>query len=192
MKFIIMIAPLLLASFVTLSPLTNEQYVLDKKESVVTWKGSMQFSPNGHVGYVYISNGDLTIDNGRLVAGTVEVDMTTLADEKYGSDNELINHLKSADFFDVKKFPTATFVITKVDNGLTVTGDLTIKGITHAVTFPVKIAVSEGVASANAKVTIDRTKWDVRYNSGKFFDNLADETISDDIELDMKVVARKK
>lgn len=192
MKFIIMIAPLLLASFVTLSPLTNEQYVLDKKESVVTWKGSMQFSPNGHVGYVYISNGDLTIDNGRLVAGTVEVDMTTLADEKYGSDNELINHLKSADFFDVKKFPTATFVITKVDNGLTVTGDLTIKGITHAVTFLVKIAVSEGVASANGKVTIDRTKWDVRYNSGKFFDNLADETISDDIELDMKVVARKK
>ncbi len=68
---------------------------------------------------------------------------------------------------------------------------MTIKGITHDVTFPVKLEEVNGVIHANGKVTIDRTKWDVRYGSGKFFDNLADDTISDNIEFEMKIVAKK-
>ena len=173
------------------------KYVVDKKESVVTWKGSMQFVPqNAHVGYAYIFAGNLMVEKGQLVGGTVVVDMNTIADKDHGSDNDLVNHLKSPDFFDVKKFPLSTFTITTVApaNGenVNVTGNLTIKGITHVVTFPAKIEVNTGVINATGKVIIDRTKWDVRYNSGKFFDNLADETISDNIELDLKIVARNK
>ena len=185
------------ATLVSLRHAADEKYVLDTKESVVTWKGSMHFVPqNAHVGYAYLSNGELMIEKDQLVGGTVEVDMNTLADKEHGSDNDLIYHLKSPDFFDVKKFPTSTFTITKVesanDGNIKVTGDLVIKRITHAVTFPAKTEVNAGVFSANGKMTIDRTKWDIRYGSGKFFDNLKDETISDDIELDLKVVARKK
>src|SRR5687767_2922133 len=90
-------------------------YVIDKKESVVTWKCSMVFADKGgHTGYVSISKGELMIEKGQLVGGAVEVDMNTVADEQHGSDNNLIEHLKSADFFEVKKFPTSAFAITKV------------------------------------------------------------------------------
>ena len=149
----------------------------------------------GHYGYVSLSKGHLMIEKGQLVGGAVEVDMNTIADELHASNNNLINHLKDPDFFDVKKFPISTFVITKVApaaGGKTdVTGHLTIKGITHEVTFPAKVDVKGRTVTANGKVTIDRAKWDVRYKSGKFYDNLADEAISDDIEFDMMVVAKR-
>jgi polyisoprenoid-binding protein YceI len=184
------------ASFASSKHIGNEKYVIDKKESMVTWKGSKLFaSDQEHTGNVHISKGELMIENGQLVGGTVVVDMNTISDKDDGSENDLINHLKSPDFFDVKKFPTAAFAITRVAsaNGadINVTGNLTIKGITHAVTFPAKMEVKGGIVYANSKLIIDRTKWDVRYNSGKFYDNLADETISDDIEFQMKIVARK-
>jgi polyisoprenoid-binding protein YceI len=184
------------ARFVSSNSIPNEKYVIDKKESVVTWKGSMLLAGKGeHIGYVSISKGELMIEKNQLVGGTVEIDMSTITDKIHGSDNSLIDHLKDPDFFDVKKFPISTFAITKVaagtDSTIEVTGDLTIKGITHAVTFPAKIEVKNGIVTANGKVIIDRTRWDVRYGSGKFYYNLADKAISDDIEFDMKIVAKK-
>jgi polyisoprenoid-binding protein YceI len=183
-------------SFVSVKHVVNEKYGIDKKESVVTWKGSNLLAPaQAHTGYAYISKGELMIEKSHLVGGAVEVDMNTIADKDRGNENDLVQHLKSPDFFDVKKFPVSIFVITKVaptnSENVNITGNLTIKGITHAVTFPAKIEVKSGIVSANGKVIIDRTKWDVRYNSGKFYDNLADKAISDDIEFDMKIVAKK-
>lgn len=177
-------------------PVASEKYRIDKKASVVIWKGSKVFAPEqAHVGHVFISTGELMVEKGQLVGGTVEIDMNTITDPVHGSDNNLINHLKDPDFFDVKKFPASTFAITRVapaDGGnINITGNLTIKGITHAVTFPAKVEVKGAVVNANGKLTIDRTKWDVRYNSGKFYDNLADKAISDDIEFEMKIVAKK-
>jgi len=186
----------LTASYSTIRLGAGEKYVIDKKESILTWKCSMVLAlKGGHTGLVNISQGELLIDKDRLAGGIVEVDMNSIADEKHGSDNDLIRHLKSPDFFDAKIFPVTTFVITNVaradGENITVTGDLTIKGITHAVTFPAKIEVRDGAVNANGKLTIDRTRWDVRYNSGKFFANLADEAISDSIEFDVKIVAKK-
>jgi polyisoprenoid-binding protein YceI len=172
----------------------NEKYVvIDTKESVVAWTGS---SVHGkHEGYIYISKGELMIENGQLMGGTVEVDMNTIEDGSHRSDNGLINHLKGPDFFDVKKFPFSKIAITRVEStnneNKTVTGNLTIKGITHPVTFPTRIEVKSGIVQANGKLVIDRTNWDVRYNSGKFYDNLADKTISDSIEFQIKIVAMK-
>lgn len=174
---------------------TGQKYVVDKKESVITYKGSMALASKGsHTGYVYLSKGELIIDNGRLAGGTIEVDMNSIADIDHGSNNELVRHFKSPDFFDVAKFPYAVFAITRAvpaTGGMTdVTGNLTVKGITHAVTFPAKIEVKNGVVYADGKLTIDRTRWNVRYNSGKFFYDLAGEIISDDIEFDIKIVAQ--
>ena len=184
------------ASLVSLSHNTSEKYIVDKKESVVTWKGSMLLTPaNAHTGYVYISRGELMVEGSKPVGGTVEVDMNTLADKEHGGENDLINHLKSDDFFDVKKFPVAAFFITNVvpmdGSTINVTGNLTIKGITHPVTFPAKTEVKNGIVTAIGKLSIDRTIWDIRYKSGKFFANLADEAISDYIELEMKIIAKK-
>jgi len=172
----------------------NEKYfIIDTKETVVAWKGSSV--EGAHTGYVYISKGELMIENGQLMGGTVEVDMSTIEGDDHRSDNNLIKHLKDPDFFDVKKFPFSTIAITRVEStnneNKTVTGNLTIKGITHPITFPARIEVKSGIVKANGKLVIDRTKWDVRYNSGKFYDNLADKTISDSIEFNIKIVAKK-
>jgi polyisoprenoid-binding protein YceI len=123
------------------------------------------------------------IENGQLVGGTVEVDMSTIEGDDHRSDNNLIKHLKDADFFDVTRFPLSTIAITRVestnDENKKVTGNLTIKGITHPVTFPVKMEMKDGIVKASGKLVIDRTLWDVRYKSGKFFDNLKDQAIAD-------------
>lgn len=172
----------------------NEKYLaIDTKESVVTWKGSNSFG--SHEGYVYISKGELMIETGQLVGGTVEVDMSTIEDENHKNDNNLIEHLKAPDFFDVKIFPFSRIVITRVASinaeDKEITGSLTIKGITNSVTFPAKMEVKDGIVKANGKLVIDRTKWNVRYNSGKFFDNLKDQAIADDIEFNIKIVTKK-
>lgn len=173
----------------------GQKYSIDIKESVVAWKGSMLIGSNSHTGYVYISKGELMIENGQLVGGTAEVNMNTIVDDRYRSDNNLIEHLKSPDFFDVEKFPTSSIIITKVESTNTenkkVSGNLTIKGITHPVTFPAKINVEDGIVKMNGKLVIDRTQWNVKYNSGKFYDILADETLSDDIEFHINIVASK-
>jgi len=172
----------------------DEKYVvIDTKESVVTWKGSNSFGP--HRGYVYISKGELMIENGQLMGGVVEVEMSTIEDESHRSDNNLIKHLKDSDFFDVKKFPFSTIAISSVASinveDKEITGNLTIKGITHPVTFPVKMEMKDGIVKSSGKLVIDRTLWDVRYKSGKLFDNLKDQAIADSIEFNIKIVAKK-
>lgn len=174
----------------------DEKYrAVDTMQSVVAWKGSMQIGPNYHRGNVYLSQGELMVENGQLTGGTVEVNMGTIEDEKHGSDNNLIKHLKDPDFFDVKKFPFSTIVISKVepidDTHKKITANLTIKNITQPVSFPAEVEIKDGIVKAHGKLVIDRTKWDVRYKSGKFYDLLADQTMSDSIEFDMKVVAKK-
>jgi polyisoprenoid-binding protein YceI len=71
-----------------------------------------------------------------------------------------------------------------------ITGDLTIKGVTRPVTLPAKMKVKDGILKANGKLIIDRTDWGIRYKSGKFYDIVADEIVSDDIEFHMNIVAK--
>lgn len=175
----------------------DEKYaVIDKKETVVIWKGSMQIGSDSHTGFVSISKGELLSEKGELTGGTIEVDMNTIEDETHRSDNNLIKHLKDPDFFDVQKFPLSTIVITEVESIDAVTkkviGNLTIKGITHPVSFPAKVEIKDGIVKANGKLVIDRTLWGIRYNSGKFFDNLKDQAIADSIEFNIKIVAKNK
>ena len=135
------------------------------------------------------------IENGQLMGGTVEIDMSTIEGEDHRSDNNLINHLKDPDFFDVKKFPISVIAITRVESidgeNKKVTGNLTIKGMTHSVTFLAKMNVKSGIVKASGKIFVDRTLWDIRYRSGKFFDNLKDQAISDNIEFNVEIVAKK-
>ena len=174
----------------------GEKYMIDMKESVLTWEGSMVFGfEEEHVGYVHLSKGELMIEKDQLVGGIFEIDMNTIEYKDKEDKNTPIKHLKSPDYFDVEKFPISTFSITKVAyavrGNIKVTGDLTIKGITNPVTFPAKIEVKDGIVKANGKLVIDRTQWGIRYRSGKFYDNLADQAVSDNIEILMKIVAKK-
>ncbi|UEG51846.1 YceI family protein [Mucilaginibacter daejeonensis] len=175
----------------------DEKYLqIDTNASVVTWKGSSLNGLNTQSGYVHISKGELMVNNGQPVGGTVEIDMNTIADKKHGRDNKLVNHLKDPDFFEVEKYPFATIVLTEVaqlsDERKNVTGNLTIKGITHQVNFPAKIVSKDSIIEANARLVIDRTKWNVRYKSAKFYKLLANQTMSDSIEFQMKILTVRK
>lgn len=174
----------------------NEKYFkIDTKESVVVWKGASLMGSNSHTGYIYISKGELRIENNQLMGGVVEVDMNTIEDKNHAKNNNLVNHLKNLDFFEVEKFPFSTIEINKVSpaNGehKQIIANLTIKGITHTVSFPAKTEIKDGIARANGKLVIDRAKWNVRYKSAKFYDLVSNQVISDSIEFEMKIVAKK-
>jgi len=116
----------------------------------------------------------------------------------YGDKNDTntpIQHLQSADYFDVKRFPFASIEIAEVDslgaNTVQITGYLNIKSVTHLVSFPATIDIKNGILNASAKLTIDRTNWGINYRSGKFYEKFADQIVSDEIEFDIKIVAKQ-
>lgn len=196
---------------------SQKKYIIDTKQSAVVWKGSSllgvwegsKFLGDGsNTGDVDILKGELLVENRHIVGGSVEVDMTTI--ENF-VDQRSLNKLPP--FFDVKKYPVSKFSITKVetwnnintkvpkdgsvrvnDGNIKVTGNLTIEGITKAVTFPAKMYFKDGMDGTiemNGSLVIDRTKWGINYGSEKHYNQSVDGVISDEVKLFMKILAKK-
>ncbi len=173
---------------------------VDPSRSTLNWTAKKVGGE--HSGTVKIASGTLEVKSNRLVGGTFAMDMTTITDTDItneGMNAKLTNHLKSEDFFSVEKHPKSTFVLTKVapiakaqagQPNYTVTGNLTIKGITHPVTFPAIVKLSGDNAEATAKFDIDRTKWDIKYRAA-IIGTAADKIIDDNFTVDLKIVAGK-
>lgn len=162
-------------------------------DSVISWKGYKVLG--SHEGTISLKNGNLQMQDGALTGGSFEIDMTTIncTDLEGEYAGKLEGHLKSADFFGVEKYPTATFNITNVVSRGTagaykITGELTIKETTKPVRFNVQITEENGQQIATGEVQIDRSDFDVRYGSGSFFDNLGDNTIYDEFDLGIRLV----
>lgn len=166
---------------------------VDTNASVINWKG---YKVTGsHTGTIKINAGNLQMEDGQLVGGSFTIDMKTIncTDMEGEYKGKLEGHLKSADFFGVEKYPTATFKITNVVSRGTpgaykITGDLTIKETTKPVRFNVNIAEEDGKQIATGDVQIDRSDFDIRYGSGSFFDSLGDKTIYDEFDLSVRLV----
>ncbi|HEY8280627.1 MAG TPA: YceI family protein [Bdellovibrionota bacterium] len=173
----------------------GDTFKVSTADSVAKWEGKK--IGGAHQGELKFKGGELMVDKGALVGGKVEIDMTSLkntdlTDGEYNA--KLVNHLKSDDFFSVEKHPTATLKITKVEKkgGKTmVTGDLTIKGMTHPVTFPAEVSVDKGQVKAKGEMTVDRTLYDIRFRSAKFFENLGDKVIKDNFTVMVDLTASK-
>ncbi|WP_430811996.1 MULTISPECIES: YceI family protein [unclassified Carboxylicivirga] len=183
---------LLIATFFLIVPFSKAQVKqLDTKSSTITWLGKKVTGE--HTGYISFKSGSLKMKNNQLVGGEFTVDMTSITCtdiENKDYNAKLVGHLKSDDFFGVDKHPTSHLKITKVsgkDSKYNVKGELSIKGKTHPIAFDV---IKEG-HSFTGKLVVDRTKYDVRYGSGKFFENLGDKMIYDDFELNFKVHVTK-
>ena len=168
---------------------------IDTKSSTLHWVGEKL--GGSHNGSIDIKSGSLELNGNTISGGSFEIDMTSItcadiSNEEYNA--KLVGHLKSNDFFAVSKHKTANFVITKAEaNGhnYTITGNLTIKGIVQEVSFPAHVHASDDKIEATAEFKIDRTKWDIKFKSASFFDNLGDNFIYDDIQLKVKLVANK-
>ena len=192
MKSIIAII-LSLAVFFTTEKNTAPATV-NKSESSVMWKAAKVTGE--HWGYVPIADATLDYSNGKITGGSFEMDMVNLTVEDLTdpkSKGNLTNHLKSDDFFSVEKFNTASFKITdaKSSNGkdYVISGNLTIKGISQPISFPAKVSTSGNKLTAEGDITFDRTKFDIKFRSGNYFENLADKLIYDDVNLKVKLVA---
>ena len=170
---------------------------LDLGQSRVEWTGEKL--TGSHTGTVDIKSGQAVIEDGKLVGGKFEIGMESISDKDLtdSTDNaKLTKHLKSDDFFGVSSFPVTTFTITKATpltaakNGepnYEISGDLTIKGITLPITFPAVVELTDKIASASAALAVDRTKYNVRYGSGKFFENLGDKLIYDEFKINLNL-----
>lgn len=174
---------LLALVFFTSSWVTSIEKKVDIENSNITWKGHKVTGE--HDGYISLQQGTLQFDDkNQLTGGSFVMNMPTLTvtDLEGEMKGKLEAHLKSDDFFSTDKHSTASFAITKVsgkDGTYKVTGNLTIKGITHPNTF--EMVVSGNTAKADLK--IDRTKYDIKFRSSSFFDNLKDKAIYDDFDL---------
>ena len=171
-------------------------YKVDTQKSVLNWNGKKVTGE--HSGTIKLSDGMMMVDGGKLTGGTFTFDMnsivnTDLTDAGYNA--KFIGHMKSEDFFNTTKFPTSTFKVTKVTpkggDAYDITGNMTIKGITNAVTFPATVKMAGNTITADGKATLDRTKYDIRYGSKSFFENIGDKAIYDDFTVEMKLVASK-
>jgi len=175
-------------------------YPLDLTNSKMFWLGKKVTGQ--HDGTINVSTGEIMVKNDTVTGGNFSFDMNSivvldLTDEKMNA--KLTGHLKSADFFNVDSFATATFEITAAEmisnptdsNNYNISGNLTIKGITNNISFPVMVVAKEGMVNTKATIMIDRTLWDIRYGSGKFFNNLGDKMINDEFEVKIDILAKK-
>jgi len=107
---------------------------------------------------------------------------------------KLEGHLKSEDFFGVTTYPNATLIILnaqhKGNNEYNVKANLTIRGITQEIQFPATVKAEGKKYKAEADVTIDRSLFNVKYGSGKFYEDLGDKTIYDDFQLKVSLVTQ--
>ena len=184
---------LLIAALLVLSgaAIAQTKYTVNVDKSNLEWLGEKVTGQ--HNGTINLKSGELMVD-GESISGTFIVDMTSIknldlpVEGDYGQAR-LEGHLKSDDFFGVANHPTATFKVTKVLPYKA--RELTIKGITHPISFPALVEFSEEGFTATGTAVIDRSKYNVKYNSGSFFSGLGDKLIYDDFYLTLNLVGSK-
>ncbi|HSD07462.1 YceI family protein [Flavobacterium sp.] len=165
-----------------------QTYKINTSKSIIKWVGKK--ITGEHEGTVNFKDGYLVFKNKKVTGGSFTADMTTLSntDQTGSSKQKLETHLKSEDFFNTANNTTATLVFksiaNKPNNTYLVTADLTIKGITNSIQFDLVVVGKK----ATANLTINRTKYDIKYGSGSYFDDLGDKTIYDDFELNVVLI----
>lgn len=195
-KVLVLIGVVALSATVAFASVGKAEKVemkVDTKASKVHWTGKKVTGE--HTGHLSIKEGSVWVADGSIAKAAIHMDMNSIVcTDLEGEWNEkLVGHLKSDDFFSVENHPRATFEaksFEKSGDGHKVTGDLMIKGITHEISFPVEVSMSGNTVTANGSATIDRTKWDIKYGSGKFFSDLGDRMIDDNFTITFELVAK--
>jgi len=176
-------------------------YMVIADQSEIMWKGE---KPTGtHNGSIKVMDGEIMVGNDMIEGGKVVIDMKSInvedleGDEKKSLEAHLMGTVegKEGDFFNVQKYPKASFEITgmkEMEGKMMLSGNLTLKEKSKNIEIPVKTSMKDGQMEIKSEpFTIDRTNWDVNYGSKSVFDNLGDKFINDDIELTIMLKAKK-
>ncbi|EQC45450.1 YceI family protein [Bacteriovorax sp. Seq25_V] len=169
----------------------DKSFSVDTSASKLEWTGKKVTGQ--HVGTIDFKSGTVVLDdNGVLKAANFVADMTTISATDLEGEwkGKLDGHLKNDDFFATDKNPEAKMslkkIISKKGDKYEVEADLTVKGITSPVKFNVDLSnKAKPVLAGN--LTFDRTKFNVKYNSGSFFEGLGDKMIYNDVDLKFSV-----
>jgi len=194
-----LVATVVLTSLSFASSLSAEdtEVHLDLEQSQIKWVGKKVTGQ--HNGLLKLESGKLWRNKDSFRGGEFVLDMASIENLDIESESykkKLENHLKSDDFFDVEKFPKGSFYLTEIsqkeDGSYEISGNLTLKDITKQISFPAEITEEDGVYTAKAKTTIDRADFNVKYNSGRFFDaaRLGDKLIYDEIEVELELYGK--
>lgn len=185
----------LFTSALTLSAADGRRYEVDSARSSVQWHGEKVGA--NHTGTISLKSGWLTVAGGKITGGEFVVDMNSIVNTDLtskGQNQKLVNHLKSDDFFNAKKFPESRFVITGVETAgagaYQLTGDMTIRGVTMSLKFTAAVTLDGDLLRGTAKLGFDRAKHEVKFNSGSFATRLGDKLIYDNVPLEIELVAK--
>jgi polyisoprenoid-binding protein YceI len=165
-----------------------QTYKIDISKSIIKWEGKK--ITGQHEGTINFKEGSIIFKNKKVIGGSFTADMKSLSntDQTGNSKQKLEGHLKSEDFFNIDNFSTSTLVFKSIankgNNIYLINADLTIKGITNSIQFDLIVTGKK----ATAALIVNRTKYDIKYGSGSYFDDLGDKTIYDDFELNVVLV----
>lgn len=166
----------------------SKGYEFDQTGSKVEWTGSKVTGK--HLGGFKTFKGTINVDEQKAENSSVNVDIDTSS--LFTDSDKLVGHLKSPDFFDVAKFPKASFASTSIkaggDKGAshTVTGNLTLHGVTKSITFPATIKTTPGAVDADAEFAINRKDF------GLVYAGAPDDLIRDDVVIKLTIRSRSK
>lgn len=168
----------------------KQNFEIAVAQSNIDWTGRKV--TGSHNGTIAIKQGILTVTEGQLSGGRFIIDTTsiTILDVTDPATNaQFAGHLASDDFFSSERYPEASFEITAV-NDYKVEGNLTIKGVTHPISFNANVKITGPVLTASGKIVVDRTKYGIKFRSGNFFKDLGDTLIYNDFDLNVNITAQ--
>jgi polyisoprenoid-binding protein YceI len=168
-------------------------------EGIIYWQGRKTITNTFHNGEIKLAGGEIMVKEGRIVSGSIKIDMKSLTATDLSDPKEkasLEEHLKSADFFDVEKYPFAEY---KIEDALpsripsydrAIVGNLTIKDKSNGVNIPTKLTIDKSSLVANSLTfQISRTDWGINFGSG-VIGTAKDKAIDDIILFSLKMTAK--
>lgn len=176
-----------IAVLTAITTITNAQsFTMNTAESSAKWTGYSEVGNYAQSGSINPQSGELSLENGNVKTSTIVFDTKSISH----SDKKLDKHLKDKDFFYVKRYPTATFRLNKINDGIAY-GNLTIREKTNAVSFPVEVINSGNSVTVKGKGVVDRTLFDIKYNSSSYFQDLGNYAIKNTFALEFEVQFEK-
>ena len=176
-----------------ISKINKGDYIVNKDLSTIKWTGK-EITTKSHYGILDLKEGSIYVNNDGIISGKVVIDMNSIncLDMSGRGKNRLEGHLRSDDFFGVNSYPEANLIFTSwsVNNigKILYKGDLTIKNITHPITFSGSVKKIDIGYRSTINLSFDRTLYEIKFRSGKYFQNLGDKLILDNIDISAEIV----
>lgn len=184
--------------------ITGTTYTVQPEDSKIMWNAAKVTGK--HNGTVDVQGGTIAFEDDVLKSGNFTIDMMSInvmdleGDYKKNLEAHLkgTNEEKQTDFFNAVDYPTAKFEITKAtilknnpEGNYIINGNLTIKDITKQISFKAQVDQNNGMVKVTTpEFSLDRTEWDIRFRSTKFFDDLKDKEIYDEFNIQISLVAK--